>query len=260
MPQHAIEGIDHVLVAVRDLEAARERWQKLGFTLTPRGRHIGWGTANYCIMFERGYVELIGIVDAAQFTNNLDAFLAEREGLLGLAFASGDSARTHAALAAAGLHPEGPKDLRRALELPEGEVMPAFSLVFLPPEETPGFSAFFCQHLTPELLRRPEWLRHDNGARALTAVTVVADEPAALARGWAPVFGEHAVQVDGRGGAVIDTGCGEIRFLDYLALRRRYPKATLPIVKPPWLAAISIDAAGRGGGVREVGGLLLEIT
>jgi catechol 2,3-dioxygenase-like lactoylglutathione lyase family enzyme len=260
MTNAAIEGIDHVLVAVRDLEAARERWRDLGFTLTPRGRHIGWGTANYCIMLERGYVELIGIVDPGQFTNNLDAFLAAREGLLGVAFASSDSARTRAALAAAGLRPDGPKELSRLHELPEGEVMPAFSLVFLPPAETPGFSAFFCQHLTPQLLRRPEWLRHANGARALSAVTVVADDPAALAGGWAPVFGPGAVRAV-RGGAVVDTGQGEIRFLDYLGLRSRYPKATLPIVKPPWLAAVTIATEPLSSAPpREIGGLLLELA
>lgn len=51
----AIAGLDHALVGVRDLEAARASWGKLGLKITPRGRHIGWGTANYCIMFERGY-------------------------------------------------------------------------------------------------------------------------------------------------------------------------------------------------------------
>ena len=76
----AIGGLDHVLVGVRDLEAARRAWARLGFTLTPRGRHIGWGTANYCIMFAREYVELLGIVDPGLFVNRLDRFLETREG------------------------------------------------------------------------------------------------------------------------------------------------------------------------------------
>ncbi len=52
----AIPGLDHVLVGVGGLGAARRAWTRLGFTLTPRGRHIGWGTANTCIMFPRDYV------------------------------------------------------------------------------------------------------------------------------------------------------------------------------------------------------------
>ena len=46
-----LAGIDHVVIAVRDLDRARIGWTRLGFTLTPRGRHLGQGTANYCIMF-----------------------------------------------------------------------------------------------------------------------------------------------------------------------------------------------------------------
>jgi hypothetical protein len=86
-----ITGIDHTLVGVRDLEAARAAWARLGFTITPRGRHIGWGTGNYCVMLEEGYVELLGIVDPSQFSNNLDKLLEKREGLLGLAFATPDA-------------------------------------------------------------------------------------------------------------------------------------------------------------------------
>jgi len=61
--RNGIAGIDHVIVGVRDLERARVGWTRLGFTLSPRGRHIGQGTANYCIMFASDYVELLGIVD-----------------------------------------------------------------------------------------------------------------------------------------------------------------------------------------------------
>ena len=65
MPQ-PLSGIDHVIVGVDDLERARIAWTRLGFTLTPRGRHLQKGTGNYCIMFERDYLELMGVVDPAQ--------------------------------------------------------------------------------------------------------------------------------------------------------------------------------------------------
>src|SRR5262250_320999 len=106
-----ITGIDHAIVGVRRLDGAAEQWRRLGFTLSPRGRHYGWGTANTCIMFARDYIELLGIVDAAQFTNNLDRFLSVREGLLGLAFATDDAAAARSALAARGVAVSGPHDL-----------------------------------------------------------------------------------------------------------------------------------------------------
>jgi len=149
-----ITGIDHTLVGVRDLETARATWTRLGFTVTPRGRHIGWGTGNYCVMLAEGYVELLGIVDPSQFSNNLDKLLEKREGLLGLAFATPDANACRDALEAAGLKPDGPKQLKRDLELPTGTVTPEFRLVFLPPESTPEVSAFVTHHLTPELVRQ----------------------------------------------------------------------------------------------------------
>lgn len=177
MTEFPLKGIDHTLVGVRDLEAARALWTRLGFTLTPRGRHIGWGTANYCIMFHEGYIELLGIHDPTLFTNDLDKFLETREGLMGLAFASDDPDATKARLLAAGLHPDGPKDLKRLLELPEGTVVPEFRLLYLPKEETPDLSAFVCCHLTPELVRQDEWMRHPNGALRLLEVTIMSDRP-----------------------------------------------------------------------------------
>ena len=207
-----ITGIDHTLVGVRDLEAAREVWQGLGFTLTPRGRHIGWGTANYCVMLEAGYIELLGIVDPTQFTNNLDKVLESREGMFALAFASDDADGLVAELAAAGLRPDGPKALKRVLELPEGDVLPAFKLVHLPAAETPELRAFMCEHLTPALIRRPEWLAHPNGARRLEAVTIVCDHPADAGFGYVPLFGEGSLRA-GDGEVDVATPMGTLRFV-----------------------------------------------
>ncbi|WP_162912985.1 VOC family protein [Rhodospirillaceae bacterium SYSU D60014] len=234
------------MVGARDLEAACIAWQRLGFTVSPRGRHIGWGTANYCIMLEQGYIELLGIVDPSQFTNNLDRFLERREGLLGLAFASDDGAETYRRLTAAGLHPDGPKDLKRILELPEGEALPAFKLVFLPPAETPGLSAFICHHLTPEVVRRPAWLAHANGATRLAEVTVVVDRPGETVLGYAPMFGPEALWITD-GAAEIETGQGRVRFVTPEGLARFYPDAR-PAAEPPtpWMAAMTIEVADIG--------------
>lgn len=243
MAPAAIAGLDHTLVGVRDLAAAAAAWARLGFTLTPRGRHIGWGTANYCIMLEAGYVELLGIIDPAQFTNDLDRFLAEREGLMGLAFASADAAATARALAALGIAAEGPKALARLLELPEGAVRPRFSLLFPAPAATPELAAFVCQHLTPGLLRRPDWLAHPNGARRLLGVTVVSDRPAAAAAGYAPLFGRAAVTAEGAAGRV-ETGGGWIRFVTPAGLAALFPGlAPLPGHPRPWLAAQTVAVA-----------------
>lgn len=190
----AITGVDHTLVAVRDLEAARAAFARLGFTVTPRGSHTTWDTANYCIMFGTGYIELIGPAGSGPAGYQpLDDFLARREGLMGLAVASPDADATYAALAAAGLDPSPPEDLARNLELPGGTVEPRFKLVRLPAAATPALSAFICHHLDPDMVRQPDWLDHANGARALTGITTVAADPPALADAYARLLGAGMV-------------------------------------------------------------------
>src|SRR3546814_21183138 len=119
-------------------------------------------------MFPGDYIELFGIGDATLFTNNLNRFLESREGLLGIAFASDDVAAADRALRRARVVPGELRDLKRILEDPEGEVWPSFKLLHMPPEATPGTSAFLCQHLTPELVWRPQWCQQANGATGQT--------------------------------------------------------------------------------------------
>jgi Glyoxalase-like domain len=187
---NGIAGIDHVIVGVRDLERARLGWSRLGFTLSPRGRHIEQGTANYCIMFPSDYVELLGIVDANDFVQRLDTFLTQREGLMAAAFAPAAALEdVRSALLGRQLHPSEPRPLGRQLELPEGTVVPRFSLISLPAGETPGLDGFICAHLTPELMRRPEWLHHPNGALGLRGIHVLVESTTALLEPYDRLFG-----------------------------------------------------------------------
>src|SRR5271165_5310081 len=191
---NGIAGIDHVIVGVRDLERARMGWSRLGFTLSPRGRHLGQGTANYCVMFPSDYVELLGIVDANDFVQRLDTFLAQREGLMAAAFAPAAALEeVRSALLRRRLHPSEPRPLGRQLELPEGTVVPRFSLTSLPPDETPGLDSFICAHLTPELMRRPEWLDHANGANGLKGIHVLVESTGALLEAYDRLFGIQQV-------------------------------------------------------------------
>ena len=238
-----ITGIDHVLVGVRDLAAARRAYQHLGFTASPRGRHIGGGTANYCVMFPGGYIELLGIVDAEQFTNNLDRFLETREGLLGIAFASDDAEAAARELADRGIATDAPKDLSRKLELPEGEAEPAFRLVHLPGAATPGTPAFICQHLSRELVWQSPWLDHGNGARALASVTGVVEDPGAVALAYGRLFGADAVWAD-RGQVTVETGRGRLRFTTAEGLSALYPGLPeAPAHPAPWLAGLRLAVA-----------------
>jgi len=235
-----IAGIDHIIIGVRDLEAARRNWARLGFTPTPRGRHIGQGTANYCIMFGRDYLELLGFVEHDEHAHRLATFLAQREGPMSVAFApEHDADGTSAGLAARGLHPSAPRALGRALELPEGDVTPRFSLVNLPPDETPALDCFICGHLTPELVRRPEWLVHANGVTGIKAVHLVAENPSTLVVAYRRLFGADRVTMTAHG-LEVDTGRNTLIFTR--------PALSGTDIPPPAITALELHIENRAAG------------
>lgn len=236
-----IAGIDHVIVAVRELENARTAWSRLGFALTPRGRHIGQGTANYCVMFPSDYLELLGIVDAADSVERLDAFLARREGPMAAAFApAGTVEEARAALLRRQLHPSEPRPLTREIELPQGTVLPRFSLISLPPDETPGLDSFLCSHLTPALMRRPEWLAHPNGAIGLRAVHVLVESTAPLLPAYDQLFG--IVQVTTTDAvAVVHIGRQRLVFSTPDDFQTMHPGIEIdPGLSPPGIVALEL--------------------
>jgi 4-hydroxyphenylpyruvate dioxygenase-like putative hemolysin len=160
LPQSAI---DHAVIAVRDLDAAATGFKKLGFTLTPRGHH-SIGSHNHCIMLGTTYIELLVAPVAHPW---LDYYRAFGEGLAAIALSTDDADATYAQLKGKGARP--PMDLSRPAE---GGVA-KFRLVQI--EGSP--QVFFVQHLTRELVWRPEWQSHANGARELVDAALSAKKP-----------------------------------------------------------------------------------
>lgn len=240
---HNITGIDHALIGVEDLEDARSIYEKLGFTPTPRGSHIGWGTANYCIMFEENYIELLGIVDPSLETNGLDSALAEGgEGLLGVALASDDPEATHQSLVDDGLEPSALLALKRKLELPEGDVLPEFKLIRL--TSSAGLTAknlFICHHMTPELVRQPDWLEHPNGAKYINSIVVVVEDPAVLASYYQRLCGSINVTLTDNT-LTVHFGRGSLIFVNDRDIDLMFPGLTISDEMPalPHLIAMTI--------------------
>ncbi len=191
----AITGLDHVIVGVEDLSAARAAFGRLGFNASPLGRHEGWGTANHCLMLDDDYIELLGVRDPSLFTNGLDERLREEgEGLHGTVLASRDGAATAAAWAEAGIAGVEVKELARTLDLAGGVERLSFKNAMVPPDAVAGLNLFACQHLTPDLLRRePAWLHHPNGAKRIKAVTLACAEPAPVVAAFERLLGGFAL-------------------------------------------------------------------
>ena len=147
-----------MVIAVRDLDAAAASFTALGFTLTPRGFH-SIGSQNHCIMLGSTYVELLAAPVPHPWLDYYRAFLERHgDGLAAIALATDDADRSYAELKERGARP--PMDLSRPVD---GGVA-RFRLVQV------NEALFVCQHLTRDLVWRPQWQRHANGAAELTAI------------------------------------------------------------------------------------------
>jgi hypothetical protein len=184
-----IPTLDHVVVNARDdLDAAAALWGRLGFTLTPRGRHT-LGTINHLAMFGTDYLELIAAPSARDDLPPM-RFPA---GLNALVFGTEDAAATRAALLAAEVPAEPVLAFSRPVALPDGMRDAAFRTVGLPDGTLPGGRAYFCQHLTRDLVWRDEWRRHPNGVVGVAAVVISARDPAAVGARFERLFGAAAI-------------------------------------------------------------------
>ena len=206
----AIRGIDHAIVGVGDLAAARAAFERLGFTAAPLGNHVGKATANHCIMFADSYLELLGINEPEHSdTLGLGTFLDTRgEGLVKIALGTPDADAARATIGARGFALTGPDDLARPVDDPPGAIA-RFRNVQIPAAQTGGLSTFLCGHLTPELMRPPGTMDHPNGARNLAAATAVVDDVEAVAGPWARLL-DRPAEAPGYGNAILDTGRGQV--------------------------------------------------
>jgi len=240
--RRAIRGIDHVVVAVRDLDRAQHTFERLGFTLTPRGYHT-LGSANHCIMFGSDYIELLALPQPHPALAYYSDFLGKGEGLAALAFATDDAHAAFAELDAAGIAADAPLDFSRPVRLAEGERDAAFRIVQLPPALTPGCRSFLCQHYTRDLVWRADYQSHALGVTGLAAVAVIAEDAISAARDYATLLGVAPHKIDE--GLLVSTGGAPIAVAARWKLGRRLPGVVLPLRARPMVAALFLRVADR---------------
>lgn len=234
-----IKGIDHVAILVADLAKAKATYRRLGFRTTPIGRHNNVGTANHCIMFAKDFFEILTIATPTPFNKQWADAIAEREGLWALAFASDDVHATHTGFKAAGFSPTDPAEFSRPVDL-DGQVSQArFTLTYLEPTAVEGIRLFVCQHHTPDLVWRPEYLDHPNTATSLTHVTLAVDDPPSAAAAYGRITG--TTPVPRPGGMDIPGGRATIRLLSPAQAEIEF--AGDPVLRYRWPVPIALGFA-----------------
>lgn len=227
----AARGIDHLVLAVRDLDAAAARYEAWGFTLTPRAQHP-WGTANRLVQFDGCFLELLEIdrpeliapvaPGSLAFGARVRDFLARREGFAMLVFDSGDARADQAAFRAAGLATYAPFDFSRAARLPDGGTATVgFSLAFVTDPRAPDTTFFVCQQHAPQHFWKPAFQRHANGAHGIVEVVMQADDPAAWRGHFAGMVPGAAISETAQG-LHVRTARGAVAVLGPAAVAARF--------------------------------------
>lgn len=189
--------IDHIVVNTRfETDRAASLFARLGFTLTPQGRHA-MGSVNHLMVFGEDYLELIGLpTDGGPLRQEL---LGQPVGIDGLVYRPHSADDVHAKATAQGLPVQPVHAFTRPLELEGRQHAASFRTVRFPPDAFEAGRVYYCEHLTPELVWRPEWQRHPNGACGLRGLTVVSRHPSDDAQAYArAAFGAATREADGR--------------------------------------------------------------
>lgn len=250
-----VHGLDHLVVAVRDLDAAAAAWQELGFTVTPEARHP-WGTANRLVQVDGFFVELLAVADESgieETTGDVFSFgafnrdfLKTREGGSMVVFESRDPAEDRAAFEKNHLKTYAPFSFERTATYPDGSTAKvAFELTIVSDPLAPMIGYFTCHNRIPENFWRPAFQNHANGAAEIGEIVLVAKDPSDHHEFLGGLIGQREMRATSLG-LELETPRGRLKVLTPVAYARLYGSEagrSLPD-ELPTVAAVTFKCKG----------------
>jgi hypothetical protein len=224
-------GLDHIVHAVRDLDAAAEFYSSAGFTVGARNRH-SWGTHNRIVQLKNCYIEILEVAEPRKIVPhgarsfsfgafNRD-FLASREGFSMLILNSSNAVDDARSFEGSGIANSKVFDFAREGTKPDGTpVKLAFSLAFAGDPASPNVRFAVCQHHFPENFWDPVFQTHANGAGDVPGVAMVAENPAdhhIFLKAFTGVRDLHASSI----GIKARTERGDIEIMEEVAFRDQF--------------------------------------
>lgn len=182
-------SLDHVVIAVSDLEATIADYRALGFTVYPGGVHHGGVSHNALVIFADGaYFELIAYRQAAPDVRWWQVLSKAGEGFADFALLPENAARDAAAARERGLDVVGPTAGGR-VRLDGARL--DWQIVRPKTTDLP----FWCGDVTPRNLRVPEgdMRAHANGVTGVASLKVAVADVAKSAARYAALAGAGAV-------------------------------------------------------------------
>jgi len=154
-----ISTLDHLIIAVEDLNQAEQNYTKiLGTNPVWRGRHESLGTANSIFNFKNTYLELLtadGEGLGAELVKN--SIQENGDGLAGIVFGVNDMPKTVEELKKEGFAISEPTEGEGSDDM--SEKVRKWENLFLPPELTRGLFSFIIQHHDGELPSHKEYAK-----------------------------------------------------------------------------------------------------
>ncbi|MDR9809426.1 VOC family protein [Rhizobium hidalgonense] len=204
--------LDHVVLPVVNIDLARERLGKLGFTVAADARHP-FGTENACVFLaDKTYLEPLGIASVEEneasarqgnvFTarNRAFRFRCGEEGLSAVVFGTADAGHDHKSFADGGSSAGEMLRFSRPMKMPDGsKSVGSFKLAFAGDLRAPDFFLFTCQRINPLPADRGALETHANGATGIAEIALCAPDPAAFAAFVGLAAAQSAVEKTGFG-------------------------------------------------------------
>lgn len=182
-------ALDHIVIAVSDLDTALADYAALGFNPIPGGEHANGITHNVLVIFEDGaYLELIAWKRPDAGNRWSEIYHRDGEGYVDHALLPGDIAAVVREAQARGLDIEAPTPGGR--NRPDGERL-EWQTARSPRPDVP----FLCGDVTPRGLRvqeDAEIRRQPNGVTGVAEITIAVRDASASAVRYAALLGQQA--------------------------------------------------------------------
>lgn len=203
-------SLDHIVIAVHDLDRAFADYAALGFQVIRGGAHADGASANVLVVFEDGaYLELIAFMRPRTENRWSDVLAGAGEGFVDHALLPGEIGREVAAAQARGLDISDP--------IPGGRLRPDGDRLDWQTARSPGSDVpFLCGDVTPRRLRVQEGAvrRHPNGVTGVASLTVAVRDLGRSARRYAALLDADPPAPGPDGTVALRLGNGtEIRLL-----------------------------------------------
>lgn len=244
-------GLDHIVHAVRNLDAAADLYRRIGFTVGARNQHP-WGTHNHVVQLPGFFIELLAVAEpeklghdtiSTHFGRFNQTFLQKEQGFSLLILESHDAAKDAEEFTRTGFGLGTAARFERAGRRPDGsEVKVAFSLAFARDARAPDCGFAVCQQHFPENFWNPAFQQHRNGVTGVAGAVLVADNPSDHHIFLSALSGEREL-LSTSSGIKVSTPRGDIQVMDRSAYSNHFGAAPPDVSKGARLAALRVTTS-----------------